>query len=107
MGATHNTDLHTWTFPIAQGECSSFLPSDAKQQRTLRVHDDNGMVVATVFVYYSQWLASRFPSAAFTDTNQNPVTPGTFEVRYPYQTGDQNQVEKCDLSVGQQEETWP
>lgn len=93
----------SWTMTQAETQCAAYRPSDAQQVKTLTVTDSTGTIGEDV-IYRSVALAHAFPASAFTDANQNPVTPGTFDISYLYQSASAtDKIASCELQVGSQQ----
>lgn len=83
-----------WNMTAAQAFCGAFLPADAKAKRTVQVGGNVDKV------YSSATLARIFTADQFQDAQQNPVTPGLFDVLYTMTGG---QVSGCTLNLGTQQ----
>ncbi len=89
-----------WDLTLARAACSTYLPADARYQRELPVIQ-NGSTVGLDRIYTSQQLARIFPASAFTDAQQNPVTPGTFDEMFLYGNNPGgSQIDGCTITVG-------
>jgi len=83
-----------WTDTQASATCAPFLPPDAvyKRQVTLANGYDK--------IYSSDLLAKQFPVSAFTDSNQNQIQAGLFDINYLV-TG--TTIDGCELVIGTQQ----
>ncbi len=89
-----------WDLTLARAACSLYLPADARYQSESPVIQ-NGAMVGLDRIYTSQQLARIFPASAFTDAQQNPVTPGTFDEMFLYSNNaGGGQIDGCTLTVG-------
>lgn len=87
----------SWSVSQAQTTCTAYSPSDAQKVKSQPISGSPGVED----VYQSASLAKVFPASAFVDTNQNPVTPGTFSIQYLYPSASAtNQIVSCEVMVG-------
>jgi len=93
-----------WDTSTAQATCSAFFPADAQKVKSVPV-TTGGALTGEDVIYTSATLAQTFPASVFVDANQNPVTPGTFDVLYLYtQGGATNSIADCQLLLGSQQD---
>jgi hypothetical protein len=93
-----------WDTSAAQAACSAFFPPDAQKVKTVPI-TTNGVLTGQDVIYTSAMLAKTFPASVFYDANQNPVTPGTFDVLYLYaQSGNPGNTDSCQLFLGSQQD---
>lgn len=88
-----------WTMTEASTKCAVFLPRDATYKNEIPVATGPALDK----IYFSQSLAQQFPVDAFTDANQNPVTPGYFDVQYLYTDTSQTSIAGCSIILGEQQ----
>ena len=73
-----------WTASFANTYCSSFLPSDAKYERSVNHPASSSQFASTDKIYYSAALAQEFAAEDFSDGSGDGVQPGLFDVNYLY-----------------------
>jgi len=78
----------------------TFAPSDAHFVKEFVYADNTGFDM----VYTSVGLAKDFSASEFTDSQQNQVQAGTFDVQYLY-AGDNQHIDSCDMIIGEQQTT--
>ena len=91
-----------WTPDVAHATCAVFFPSDAHEVKQV-ASTLQGAVIGQDVIYQSATLATTFPASAFQDVNQNPTTPGAFDVLYLYAASDGSTIDSCDLELGTQQ----
>ncbi len=84
----------------AKTRCLTFAPSDTRFVKEFVYADNTGFDM----VYTSVGLAKDFPASSFTDSQQNQVQAGTFDVQYLY-SGDNQHIDSCDIVIGEQQTT--
>src|SRR5260370_4901811 len=87
----------------ASALCTAFNPSDAHQLRRVPVTDPSGLDSGFDVVYISSSLAREDTSDQYQDSQQNNVTPGTFDIKYNYIPGTQS-IGFCEVLIGDQQE---
>ena len=97
VAATNGT---VWTVGDANDRCMTFAPSDAQFVKKYVYADNSGFDL----VYTSAQLAKDFPASAFTDSKQEQVQAGTFDVLYLYASDGQH-IDDCDMIIGEQQTT--
>ncbi len=86
----------------AKARCMTFAPSDARFVKEYVYADNAGFDM----VYISSSLAQRFPASDFTDSQQNQVQAGMFDVSYLYKSsGDTQHIDSCEMIIGEQQTT--
>ena len=86
----------------AKARCMTFAPSDAHFVKEFVYADNTGFDM----VYTSASLAQSFPAGDFTDSQQNQVQAGMFDVSYLYKgNGDTQHIDSCDMIIGEQQTT--
>ena len=84
----------------AKARCMTFAPSDAHFVKEFVYADNTGFDM----VYSSASLAQSFPAGDFTDSQQNQVQAGMFDVSYLYKgNGDTQHIDSCDMIIGEQQ----
>lgn len=91
-----------WTSSFATTYCSSFLPSDAKFEKSIQHPASSGQAASLDKIYYSPSLAQEFAAEDFNDGSGDNVQPGSFDVNYLY-TSDTSHVDSCQLELGTQQ----
>jgi hypothetical protein len=87
----------------ASALCTAFNPNDARQLRRVPVTDPSGLDSGFDVVYISSSLAREDTSDQYQDSQQNNVTPGTFDIKYNYMRGTQS-IGSCEVLIGDQQE---
>ena len=98
MDVTANAPDGGWTKEQSDQACLSLLPLDARYKNRVQLNSTSGYDI----IYSSTSLAHAFPADAFTDSNNNPTTPGLFDVQYL--TNQNGTINDCELMVGTQQE---
>ncbi len=84
--------------------CSSYLPADAKYQKSVQIPATDTKFASVDKIYYSATLAHEFTADNFTDANQNPVKPGLFDIDYLYASdNDTSHIDSCNIQLGTQQ----
>ncbi len=84
----------------AKARCMTFAPTDAHFVKEFVYADNTGFDM----VYTSASLAQSFPAGDFTDSQQNQVKAGMFDVSYLYKSnGDTQHIDSCDMIIGEQQ----
>lgn len=91
-----------WISSFATTYCSSFLPSDAKYEKSVQHPASSGQPASIDKIYYSQSLAQEFAAEDFSDGSGNGVQPGLFDVNYLY-ASDTSHIGGCQLALGTQQ----
>lgn len=86
-----------WTQAIAKTLCMSYVPTDAHQIKQVPLTTAQGYDV----IYVSSWLATRFSASDFTDSNQNTVQAGTFDIQYLVKLD--GSIDSCSIQIGSQQ----
>jgi hypothetical protein len=86
----------------AKARCMTFAPSDARFKQEFVYANNSGYDM----VYTSASLAQSFQAADFTDSQNNQVQAGMFDVSYLYKSnGDTQHIDSCDMIIGEQQTT--
>lgn len=88
-----------WTMAQASRECGAFFPADAVYKKQIPVATGPALDK----IYHSASLAKLFPASSFTDSKQNAVQPGTFDVLYLYKDASEKMIDSCDILIGEQQ----
>lgn len=91
-----------WTSSFATTYCSSFLPADAKFEKSVQHPASSGQPASIDKIYYSQSLAQEFAAEDFNDGSGNNVQPGLLDVNYLY-SSDASHIGSCQLELGTQQ----
>jgi hypothetical protein len=86
-----------WSSQQASTICTQFVPEDAKLRKTIPQVDNGGDTTGIDYLYFSTSLVSRFKPEQFVDQQQNPTTPGLFNVMYWFDT---NGINECFVEPG-------
>jgi len=86
----------------AKARCMTFAPSDARFVKEFVYADNAGFDM----VYISSSLAQIFLASDFTDSQQNQVQAGMFDVSYLYNSSrDTQHNSSCEMIIGEQQTT--
>src|SRR5579884_3677937 len=84
----------------AHAVCGAYVPADSQFTRDVAYVPGNS-TTGDDRIYHSDSLAQRFTADQFVDGNQNPITPGTFDILYYYVTAnDDSQISDCQIAIG-------
>lgn len=87
-GVTVSSCDDDWTLSQAESHFAPYLPPDAQKRRSVTVASPTGGDTEGLdVIFFSASLAKVLPTDEFTDANNNPVQPGTFDVFYLYGSG--------------------
>lgn len=93
-----------WTTSFATTYCTSFLPPDAKYERSVNRPASSSQFASIDKIYYSATLAQEFAAEDFSDGSGDGVQPGLFDVNYLYANNtDMSHIGSCQLQLGTQQ----
>ncbi len=96
-----NGDMPNMSAAVAL--CTVYNPSDARQLKSISLVNASGQASGVDVVYLSASLARVFSPDDFTDSQQNNVQPGTFDIQYLYKGDGTGSIDSCSILPGEQQ----
>jgi hypothetical protein len=96
-----NGDMPNMSAAVAL--CTVYNPSNARQLKSIPLVNASGQASGVDVVYLSASLASVFSPDDFTDSQQNNVQPGTFDIQYLYKGDGTESIDSCSILPGEQQ----